>query len=162
MDLTPQCELRERTHYEYAALEQIDGAAELIGQCSVQIWRSPDAFEFAVEGSDGGLEVSWRSSSATAGIAVLRDAKQTLQISVLASGVDANSDGITLEAFGQHIVRLLRNTPFEPAFDLREVMQRPLVATIGLFLPAGLADRKTFALIDRCFAAAYFRKLGLA
>ncbi len=43
--------------------------------------------------------------------------------------------------------------------DLRE---RPLVATFPFESPAEAADQLLVALADRCFAAAYFRYLGLA
>ena len=36
------------------------------------------------------------------------------------------------------------------------------VATMGLIAPDNPADRPLFALADRCFAAAYLRRLGLA
>jgi hypothetical protein len=159
--MTPQCEVRQKTHYEYQLLEQIPGAIDLIALFSSHIWRDPQEFE--IHGLEGGsLSLRWAASAESAGIATLRDPQQTLAISLLASGIDAESDTITLDAFQNHVVHELHDTGFEPSFDLIHLWQRPLVATVGLMLPAQEKDRRIFALADRCFAAAYFRRLGLA
>ena len=55
-----------------------------------------------------------------------------------------------------------RKIRFEPSFDLVRLSDRPLLATIGLIMPEDKSQQWDFALADRCFAAAYFRKLGLA
>jgi len=161
VDLTPQCELRLQARYEYALLEQIDGAPELIGQCSAEIWRSPESFDFAFPQAGGRLVLRWCACSPTSGIAILLGERQAFSVSLLASGLDIAADRLTLDACQQYFVRQLRGTPFEPSFGLIDLWQRPLVATIGLFLPADDSDKKLFALADRCFAAAYFRRLGL-
>jgi hypothetical protein len=159
--MTPQCEVRQKTRYAYQLLEQVPGAVELIALFSAHIWRDPQEFE--IHGIEGGsLSLRWAASAESAGIATLREGPQTLAISLLASGIDPESDKITLEAFQNHIVRELHDTGFEPSFDLIHLRQRPLLATAGLMLPHDEADRRMFALTDRCFAAAYFRRLGLA
>jgi hypothetical protein len=82
-------------------------------------------------------------------------------LSLLASGIDPEADRLTLDAFQKHLLRELRDTGFEPAFALMDLKQRPLVATINFKSPTEPADQLLTALADRCFAAAYFRKLGL-
>jgi hypothetical protein len=162
VDLTPQCESRNALRYEYDLLEKIEGASELIGQFSAEIWRNPEAFALSLPQTSGRMTVCWCAAAPTSGVAVLRDERQAFSISLLASGLDPNADKLILEAYNQHVVHELEDTPFEPAFDLIDLQPRPLLATIGLFLPEGEADRRVFALADRCFAAAYFRRLGLA
>ena len=56
----------------------------------------------------------------------------------------------------------LRDTGYEPALDLLNLKQRPLIATVALWSPADPTDQLLVALADRCFAAAYFRYLSLA
>jgi hypothetical protein len=161
VDLSPQCEVRLTAQYEYALLEKIPGAAELISLLAGHVWRNPEEFETPLQ-QGSKLILRWRTSSQTAGIATVRDSQRTLSLSLVASGLDADGDHLTLDAFQRHAVRELHDTGFEPSFDLIELKQRPLIATIGLFVPADEKDRWVFALADRCFAAAYFRKLGLA
>jgi hypothetical protein len=162
IDLTPQCEVRLKAHYEYGLLEQINGASELIGECATEIWRSPESFERTLDGTGRRLSLRWAATAASAGILVAREGEKTLALSLLAGGLDRDADRVTLETFHKHVVRLLHNTGFEPAFDLLDLCERPLLATIGFYLPEKAADRRIFALADRCFAAAYFRRLGLA
>jgi hypothetical protein len=162
VDLTPQCQIRQTTQYGYEVLERLEGAAELIGLCSGRLWASPDEFELALPQTEGRLNLRWRSSADSAGIATLRDADRTLSLSLLAGGQNPDADAITLQAFQQHAVHEFHGTAIEPSFDLIHVRERPLLATVGLFAPADVKDRLLFGLIDRCFAAAYFRKLGLA
>lgn len=161
VDLTPQCEIRSQVLYEYTLLERIEGAAELIGLFSAEIWRNPEEFEVIPE-KGSKLVFRWRATSPSTGSATLRNAEQTLSLSLLASGVDSVSDEITLQALQKHAVAELRGTPFEPAFDLITLRARPLLVTVGLTVPKEASDRAIFALADRCFAAAYFRRLGLA
>ena len=56
----------------------------------------------------------------------------------------------------------LRDTPIEPAFDLLDQPERPLIATMNVQSPPDPTDHPTAALADRCFAAAYFRMHALA
>lgn len=163
-DLTPQCEIRQKSHYEYALLEQITGAPDLIGTFSSEIWRAPENFEVRLSAvpANTSLIFRWAASSDTSGIASLRDATRTLSVSMLASGVNAESDRLTLEAFQHFAVRELHDSGFEPSFQLLSIAERPLIATVGLFAPHEARDQWIFAIADRCFAAAYFRKLGLA
>jgi hypothetical protein len=160
VDLSPQCEVRLTAQYEYALLERISGAAELIGLLASRIWRDPDEFEVPLEPSSN-LILRWRASSQSAGIATIRTSTQTHSLSLIASGLDPDGDHLTLDAFQRHSFRELHDTGFEPSFDLIELKQRPLLATIGLIVPKNEQDRGVFALADRCFAAAYFRKQGL-
>ena len=161
VDLSPQCEVRLTAQYEYALLEKIPAAAELITLLATQIWRNPEEFETSLS-SGSQMILRWRASSRTAGIATVRDSQQTLSLSMLVSGLDAEGDRLTLDAFQKHAVRELHDTGFEASFDLIELRQRPLIATVGLFVPQNEQDRWIFALADRCLAAVYFRKLGLA
>jgi hypothetical protein len=161
VDLTPQCEVRATTRYEYMLLEKVPGAADLITLLATEVWRNPDEFEARLTPQKS-LIFRWRASSPTGGIASVRDSNRTLCLSLVASGLDADADRITLDAFQRHVVRELHDTGFEPSFDLVELQHRPLIATIGLFIPQQQDDRWIFALADRCFAAAFFRKLGLA
>jgi hypothetical protein len=165
-DLSPAGELRLKERYEYAHLDQLDQASGLITHFATLLWRSPDEFETPLPASLGGhksgLRLRWRASAETTGIATLRWKEQLASISFLVSGQDAGSDVATLGAFQQHLLRELRDTPFEPAFGLAELVERPLVASIHFQAPDDPADRAAFALTDRCFAAAYFRRLGLA
>jgi hypothetical protein len=85
-----------------------------------------------------------------------------VSISVLASGKDLRSDATTFTALQQHLVQKLRQTPYEPAFDLVQLPQRPLVATMTFAGQGPAEEQRLAALADRSFAAAYFRYLGLA
>jgi len=71
------------------------------------------------------------------------------------------ADCITFETFQKHLVRELHGTPYEAAFDLLGMSQRPLLVTVEFHEPADKANQLLAALADRCFAAGYFRYLGL-
>jgi hypothetical protein len=161
VDLSPQCDVRLTAQYEYPLLEKLPEAAELIVLLATWVWREPEEFETPLD-EGGHLIFRWRASSQTAGIATVRDSHRTLSLSLVVSGLDADGDKLTLDAFQRYAVRELHDTGFEPAFDLIALKQRPLIATIGLFVPQDAKDRLMFGLADRCFAAAYFRTLGLA
>jgi hypothetical protein len=166
VDLTAQCEVRSVAHYTYPLLEQIEAAAELIGFCSGQLWQSPEEFDVCLPPSLAALALRWRSVATTAGILSVRSSpapagSAALSLSLLAGGVEPEADRLTLQTFQQHVVRQLHDTPFEPAFDLLHLWQRPLLATLALSPPAQERDRWAFALIDRCFAASFFRRIGL-
>lgn len=161
VDMTPQCEIRSEELYEYQLLERIEGALDLIANFSAEIWRQPDEFEMSPKkGSD--LRFRWCATSPTTGTATLKNAEKTLSLSLLASGLDEASDGLTLQAFQNHAVCELRDTQYEPAFDLMNLRARPVIVTVGLAIPNQNQDQAIFAMADRCFAAAYFRRLGLA
>ena len=51
VDLTPQCEVQLRAVYQYELLEQLPGAAKLIGSLAGEIWRAPEQFD--LPGRDG-------------------------------------------------------------------------------------------------------------
>jgi hypothetical protein len=167
VDLTPQCEARQKAQYTYGLLERLSGAPDLLGFCSGQLWQSPEEFQVSLPASLAQLELRWRSVAATAGILTVRNSStvdadhRTLSLSLLASGIEPEADRVTLSTFQQHIVHELHDTGFEPAFDLLELHERPLVATIGLATPPQEKDGWAFAMLDRCFAASYFRRLGL-
>lgn len=161
VDLTPQCDVRDKTWYAYELLEKVDGAVDMLGALASELWRSPEEFETRL-GFRSSLTLRWRASAETAGIVTIRDAqRQTLALSVLASGRDPEADRLTLGAFQDHVVRELHDTGYEPGFDLTRLTERPLVATAGFQLPSVEADRWLFILADRCFGAVYFRRLGL-
>ena len=161
-DLTVNGELQSKAVYSYGLLEQIPGALDLITHFATSLWRSPEEFELPFPPPQRHLSIRWRCSARTAGIATLRADAQLVSLSLLATGIDADADTITLRAFQQHLLRELRDTSFEPAFALMELTDRPLVATINFFSPPEGPDRVASALCDRCFAAAYFRMLNLA
>jgi hypothetical protein len=161
VDLTPQCEIRACVRYSYDLLERIEGAPDLIGRLSSAIWATPDGFDLAL-GPTRGILLKWRPTSESTGIATIRSGDQTLSVSIICSGVDASADQSTLQAFQSHIFRQLHTTSFEASFELLGVPDRPLLATLSLFPPPAEQDRGVFALADRCLAAAYFRRSGLA
>jgi hypothetical protein len=161
-DLNAQGELRQVTEYDYSTLEQIPGAPDLIARCSGKLWSSPDEMEVRL--SDAGQTLlRWRATAPSAGVATVRRAAGDLvSISLLAAGRDPEADTTTIAVLQQHLVRELRQTPFEPAFDLVELKQRPLLATITFASANEASEQMIEALADRTFAAAYFRYLGLA
>jgi hypothetical protein len=151
-----------REVYRYEDLEQIPGAAGLIGAFSGALWQSGDEFEVPLPPEPLGVTLRWRASASSSGIATLRCEGHLASLSLLASGINAESDHLTLEAFQRHLLSELRDTGFEPAFELMDLKERPLVATINFRAPQQPERQLLVALADRCFAAAYFRKLGLA
>jgi hypothetical protein len=154
--------LRQFTEYDYATLERIPGAVDLIGRCSGELWKSPDEMEVVL--SDVGVtKLRWRATADSAGIATVRRSGGVLvSISLLVAGRDPEADKATLGALQKHLLNELRQTPFEPAFDLVQLKQRPLLATIEFAAPPEEGEPMIEALADRSFAAAYFRYLGLA
>jgi hypothetical protein len=156
-DLNSRGELRDKAEYHYQTLEQVPGADDLIAHCSANLWRAPEEFETMIPGGRGGLMFRWRASCPTAGIATLRFKNELLSLSLLASGLDPDADRITLLAFQQHQLRELRDTGIEPAFHLMDIPERPLIATINFQDPEDASLRAAAALVDRCFAASYFR-----
>jgi hypothetical protein len=160
-DLNTKGEVQLKAEYQHDSLQHLELAALLIAEFATYIWRSPEEFELAIPTAPH-MTLRWSASAPTAGIAVLRDRGNLTSLSLLASGLDPESDRLTLAAFQTHLVRELHDTGFEPAFDLLDIPERPLVASFHFDIPADPQERAVFALSDRCFAAAYFRYLGLA
>ena len=160
VDLTGAGEIRLKQEYEYSLLEEIPGAVELMTRFSTQLWRNPD--EFVVPLPGGRLTMRWRACSDTSGIATLRDGDDPASLTVLLCGREDHAGADTLQPVQNHLVRELHGTPHEPAFDLMHIPDRPLSATLNLRAPRDPTDQLIFALADRCFAASYFRKMGLA
>ena len=161
-DLNTQGELQQVTEYDYATLERIPGAIDVISRCSGEIWKSPEEMEVALTDSRQTL-LRWRSTAPTAGVATVRRAGgELVSLSLLAAGKDAAADAATFEVLQKHLVRELRQTEFEPAFDLVHIKERPLIATMTFAGDANPGEQMIEAMADRCFAAAYFRYLSLA
>jgi hypothetical protein len=159
-DLTKSGEIHLKQEYQYALLEQIEGASELISLLSSNLWRSPEEFEVTLFG--GRLSVRWCACSPSSGLLTLRNGDELASLSILLCGLDVPADAATLQPLQLRLVRGLHDTGFEPAFDLVHLHERPLLASINFSLPSDPADRRWFTLADRCFAASYFRKMGLA
>lgn len=70
-DLNTRGELKRITPYDYASLERIAGASDLIGRCSGELWKSPEQMEVVLSDS-GGTRLRWRSTAASAGVATVR------------------------------------------------------------------------------------------
>jgi hypothetical protein len=160
IDLTPTGEIRLRQDYEYQFLEKIPGAADLIALFSTRLWREPAQFDIALPG--GRLTLRWSACSDSAGIAVLRDGGELASLSLLLCGQDPDADAAVKKSLQLHLVRELHDTGYEPAFDLMSISDRPLLASIHFRPPTQPEDQQLFALADRCFAASYFQKMGLA
>lgn len=161
-DFNVKGELSAVQEYHYEDLERIPGASELIVRFSTTLYRSPATFELALPAVKADTTFRWLASAETAGIATLRTGGELTSISLLASGLDAQADHLTLEAFQHHLVRELHDTGVEPSFALMDLTQRPVVATINFRSPEEHADQLVAALADRCFAASYFRYQNLA
>jgi len=161
-DFTPQGDLRQLAEYDYQSLELVPGAADIIARCSTELWKSPQELELPLS-DDGDTCLRWRATADGAGLATVRcGAGELVSLSVLASGKDPRSDATTFGVLQQHLIQKLKETPFEPAFDLIRLPQRPLVATLTFAGGGAGADQRIRALADRAFAASYFRYLGLA
>jgi hypothetical protein len=161
-DLNASGELQLKSEYQYGALEQVPGAAELIGHFSGALWREPEEFEEGLEAEGSHLRLRWRSLSQSSGIATLRSGGSLVSVSLLCSGISEEADQVTLNALQAHLLRELRDTGFEPAFGLMQLSERPLSVTVNFQSPAEPLDRQLAALADRCFAASYFRFQRLA
>jgi hypothetical protein len=162
-DLNTRGELRQIADYDYATLELIPGAADLISRCSAQLWQTPAEFEIPLN-ENRKTFIRWRATADSAGVlTVRRDTNDLVSLSLLAAGRDKEADSTTLDVLQKHLVRELRQTPFEPAFDLMQITERPLIATITFANDENKGDEPLIeALADRSFAASYFRYLGLA
>jgi hypothetical protein len=165
-DLNVRGELELTGEYLYENLERIPGAADLIGHFSGCLWRSPAGFDEPLPDEDQAhLTARWRSCSASAGLFSFRCRGALLSISLLAAGTEPEAEGLAFDVLQRHLLHELHDTGYEPAFALMDLRERPVAATINFGAPAGglaPADRMSAALADRCFAASYFRFLGLA
>ena len=156
-DLNTRGELQLKAEYWYAELERIPGAIDVIAQFSAYLWRSPDEFETTLPQARTSLKFRWKASAKTAGIATLRSGTELASLSLLAAGLDAAADQITLQTFQSYLLQEWHDTGVEPAFALMDLPERPLVATINFRGPRDPTDQLLVALADRCFAASYFR-----
>ncbi|MDB5328210.1 MAG: hypothetical protein JWM57_3779 [Phycisphaerales bacterium] len=162
VDLKASGDLIATTAYLYADLERIPGCAELIGHLSGELWKAPDAFDTELGDAAGVMSLRWWSTAPTAGLMTLRSEQQVLSVTVLASGIHAEADRLTIHALQQQLAVELHGTRHEAAFALAELDQRPLAATINIRSPKERSLQALTAVADRCFAAAYFRYLHLA
>ena len=163
-DLNVRGEALAVAEYRYEDLERVPGAADLIVHLATNLYRSPEAFETVLPLSASGMSFRWQASAETAGVASSRTRGGELaSLGLLASGLNAEADRLTFAAFQQHLMTELRDTGYEPAFDLVRLRPRPIVASFDFATEAEEKnDQLVLALVDRCFAAAYFRYLGLA
>ena len=161
-DLTPTGERQLLAEYGYAQLEQIPGAAEIMVVLATQLYRSPDEFEIPFPYPGSKVTLRFSATSNTSGIVTVRYNSDLASVSLLASGKDQNADHTTFEAFQLHLLRQLHDTGHEPSFALMEIKERPLVATVNFLSPPEQGPQLIVALADRCFAAVYFRRHGLA
>jgi hypothetical protein len=161
-DLNAKGEVLSETEYRYEQLEQIPGASELIIHLSTVLWRSPDELETLPRSDRQHVKMRWRCCGKGAGILVIWVHDQLASFSLLASGLDKDADALTFGAYQSKLLQELRDTGYEPAFDLMHLEHRPLIATINFHSPPEPVDQMWVALMDRCFAAAYFRQCGLA
>jgi hypothetical protein len=161
-DLSVRGDVKAVADYHYDVLERIPGAADLIIHFATHLYRSPQEFETGLPHGGKRLGFRWSASSDTTGITTLRQNGELTSLALLAAGLSPDADRLTLDAFQTHLLRELHGTPFEAAFGLRELDQRPLVAVVGFLTPPEQVDQLLVALADRCFAAAYFRYLNLA
>jgi hypothetical protein len=160
VDLTANGEARLKQEYEYELLADIPGAIDLITLFSTHLWRDPEQFIAVLPGER--LSLRWRACSQTTGIATLWYRQDLASLSVLLCGTEPDHGADTLQPVQTHLLRELHDTGIEPAFDLMHIPHRPLPATLNLRAPAEREDQLLFALADRCLAASYFRKMGLA
>jgi hypothetical protein len=142
--------------YTYSALEHIDGAAELIGLFTGLLWREPDEFQTRLLESD--LTLRWRPTSPSTGIATLRQGPTLLALSLILCGQNPDADAMHLEVLQKHLLAELHDTGIEPAFDLMNQFDRPIVISLCLRPPRNPDRRRIFSIFDRCLAAAFIRK----
>lgn len=160
-DLDVRGDLRSRAEYRYEDLEMLPGASELIGQFSSRLYAEPKEFDTPLPGRPH-LTMRWLAAAETAGIATLRCRGELASVSLLATGLDADADRITIDAFQRHLLRELHAEGVEAGFAITHLKERPLIATTNFFDPKDPADQLIVALADRCFAASYFRYHHLA
>lgn len=163
-DFNSRGDLQLEQEYSYGLLEMIPGCAELLGQLSSNLWRSPEGFETQLR--IGGPKLRWAPTAETAGLMTIRTAPSAgdhlVSLSVLATGMNPEADTLTLQAFAGRLLHELRDTGYEPSFAMMDQARRPLVATFNFSPPTESVDQGLAALADRCFAASYFRYHHLA
>jgi len=160
-DLRASGEIHSTAEYAYEHLEQVPCARELIADLASSLYREPEEFERPLD-PRGEMVFRWHSNSSASGNSSLRDRGNLISFGLLVSGLNSDSDQITLETFQTHLLRELHGTPYEAAFDVMSLQQRPLLVSVAFGEPAEKAGQSLAALADRCFAAAYFRYLGIA
>ena len=184
-DLTTSGEMLLKERYEYVLLERLPGAPELIGDLAGHLYRSPEGFELDL--ADRTVRFRWVACSPTCGIISfrLRDRNRAGDASpradepltagepdrpggplaafgVLLSGLDFEDDTVVCRAVQNRLVEELRDTGLEAGFDLIGLKERPLLASFNAAVQVKPQQRVALAMADRCFAAAYFRRLALA
>lgn len=160
-DLDTKGQVTLSQEYDHDSLQSLDLAALMIAEFATYLWRDPAGFDIKIPGAHL-MEMRWRPSADTAGIATLRCRGKLTTVSLLACGINGQGDALTFQAFQNHLVRELHDTGYEPAFDLLDLPERPIVASFHFHMPEGALERSIFSLADRCFAAAYFRCHGVA
>jgi hypothetical protein len=161
-DLNAKGELHQLTEYDYATLEMIPDSTDLISRCAAAIAKNSHETQADLRDS-GDPTIRWRATAPGTGIATVRRAGgEIVSLSLLAAGLAPESEKVTFETFQQHLARELRETPYEPAFDLLQLDRRPLLASFTFAGKSTSDSQMIEALADRAFAAAYFRSLGLA
>lgn len=160
-DLTPQGDLRSEEPYQYESLEQVPEAANLIVHLATLAWRSPEGFETPLPYPANDIHFRFTPTAPTAGIATVRwKEKELICVSLLLTGLNPTADAVTVQAAQDRLLAELHDTGYEPAFSLLDLKHRPMVATINFSSPP--EAQLHAALVDRCFAAAYFRTHDLA
>jgi len=162
-DLSIGGEILFKEPYENAVLERVPGAAELIGEVAGRLYRWPDGFD--VDLLAGTIRILWRPCCDSGGVLTIRYRDevgpaapwQLASFALLLSGTNEDEDRAICSAAQNRLVEILHDTGMEPAFDLAELTERPLVASFSNTLPADARLRETLAISDRCFGAAYFR-----
>ena len=160
-DLRSNGELLLKAQYTYALLNEVPGASEIIAGFHRWLWSAPEQLTVQLPWGSGRLFFRWVASSPTTGIATIRSGDDLASLSLLAGGADSEADAFTLSAFQNHLLHELHGTPHEPAFDLQTLTERPLAATVNFHTPPDPRDPPIVALLDRCFAAAWLRRIGL-
>lgn len=160
-DLKANGELQSEAPYDYAHLERLPGCAELIGHLSGALWASCETFEIDLATTPTRLWLRWQATAPSAGLMTLRWQNRVVSITVLASGIDRDLDDSTIGVLQRKLVQELHDTGHEAAFSLTDLHRRPLAATINIATPDEPTLHLITAVADRCFAAAYFRYLGL-
>ena len=159
-DLTAQGELQLSAKYSYEDLELLPGTADLIGHFSGRLYANPG--EWQTNLSPTPLKLRFFPPSSTSALATLSERDKTLSLSVLLTGINKDSDQLTINTVQSHLLRELHGTPFEASFSLLNLAERPMIASVHLALPESPDALPFFAVADRCLAAAYFRFHRLA
>jgi hypothetical protein len=104
-----------------------------------------------------GYELSWNSSGLAA-IATFWYRLIPVTTSVLLAGGGPTAEEEVIREFQGLVIRIHRDTPVEPAWDLAGIVERPMIAS--LILPSAYAAGQEavgmIADMETCLAAAYF------